>query len=375
MIQTYSTTIRRKEMDAVLTCMVDEKIGPGELNQRLISQIKDFFGCDGAVALRSPLTALKYALRALDFQKDGKIMISALAPFWHYKAVCDLGFEPLILDVDENTGLVTPEIISEGLKNGGRLLILHETNGILQDFKGIASLNIPVIEDVSQSAGAVYSIENEDEQNTEIKAGLFGIFSILGLEEKDVLTSGGGAILMAPKRRDWSVLKKYTDEVSSIELLPDLNCALAWIELKEFSRNEAIRKEIYNIYAHSCLSGKHKLFLRTKKSENFDEQKFKTENETDSESSERKVDLSSTMANFPLILASPFKDVKQYTQKKEIQIAQTYEDSVIAHLQEEFSESCIKAKSLYLRCANFPLYPRLSKNQVAKISKILGTLP
>ena len=32
MIQTYSTTIRRKEMDAVLTCMVDERIGPGELN-------------------------------------------------------------------------------------------------------------------------------------------------------------------------------------------------------------------------------------------------------------------------------------------------------------------------------------------------------
>ena len=34
MIQTYSSTIRRKEMDAVLTCMVDEKIGPGELNAR-----------------------------------------------------------------------------------------------------------------------------------------------------------------------------------------------------------------------------------------------------------------------------------------------------------------------------------------------------
>ena len=43
MIQTYSTTIRRKEMDAVLTCMVDEKIGPGELNLRFLSSVKEFF--------------------------------------------------------------------------------------------------------------------------------------------------------------------------------------------------------------------------------------------------------------------------------------------------------------------------------------------
>ena len=35
MIQTFSSTIRRREMDAVLTCMVDEKIGPGEINSRL----------------------------------------------------------------------------------------------------------------------------------------------------------------------------------------------------------------------------------------------------------------------------------------------------------------------------------------------------
>ena len=115
MIQTYSTTIRRKEMDAVLTCMVDEKIGPGELNARLIQTVKEFTKCDGAVALRSPAIALKYALQALDFEKGGKIMISALAPAWQYQTVESLGFEPLVLDVDEVTGLVTAEIVNEGI--------------------------------------------------------------------------------------------------------------------------------------------------------------------------------------------------------------------------------------------------------------------
>lgn len=378
MIQTYSTTIRRKEMDAVLTCMVDEKIGPGELNQRLITQIKDFFNVDGAVALRSPFSALKYALRALDFNKDEKIMISALAPYWHFEALTDLGYQILVLDVDESTGLVSKEIVENGIKNGGRLLLLHETNGILPDFKGIMELNIPVIEDVSQSAGSIYSFENPDAPDgiENRKAGLFGVFSILGLEEKDVLTCGGGSVLMAPKRRDWSVLKRFTDEVSKTELLPDLNCALAWIQLKEFNKNETARKQIYEIFSKSCMLGKHKLFIRTKKSlQNVENPEVAVNSSENSENLEKKVDFSSTMSNFPLILSSSFKDVKQYSAKKDIQIAQTFEDSVIAHKQEEFSENCIKAKSLFLRCADFPLYSRLSHSQVAKIAKILGTLP
>ena len=154
MIQTYSSTIRRKEMDAVLTCMVDEKIGPGELNARLIQQVKEFFKCDGAVALRSPAVALKYILLSLDFEKASKIMLSALAPAWQYQVVESLGYEPLVLDVSETDGLMPVEEIQKGIQNGGRLLLLHETEGILPDFDSILSLGIPVVEDISQSAGA-----------------------------------------------------------------------------------------------------------------------------------------------------------------------------------------------------------------------------
>ena len=76
-------------------------------------------------------------------------MISALAPAWQYQAVEALGYEPLVLDVDEVTGLVTAEIVSKGMQAGGRLLILHETEGILPDFDGIMQLGVQVIEDIS----------------------------------------------------------------------------------------------------------------------------------------------------------------------------------------------------------------------------------
>lgn len=372
MIRTYSTTIRRKEMDAVLTCMVDEKIGPGELNVRFIHSIKDFFCCDGAVALRTPKDALKYALLAIDFPIGEKIMISALAPAWHYQAIESLGYVPMVLDVDESNGLVNEEIVQRAINHGGRLLLLHESMGIVPDLDSLCSLGIPIIEDVSKSAGADVAINDENGNLIETKkVGSFGVYSILTLEEQDVITAGGGAVLMAPGRREWTVLKKYVDVMPRTELLPDINCALGWVQVKEFKNNEHTRKKIFSLYQRACMSGKHKIYPRdfSVVSSAF----------SDSDSSktlkEEEFNNSSTVACFPLVLSSSFKDVRQYAEKKGIEIRHAYEDSVIALKEEDLSDSCIRAKSLYLRCVLFPLYPRLSNQQVAKIVKVLGTLP
>lgn len=350
MIQTYSTTIRRKEMDAVLTCMVDEKIGPGELNAKLITQIKEFIKCDGAIALRSPAIALNYALMSMGLESGSKVMVSALAPAWQYQSLVSLGFEPLVLDVDELNGLVNEQIINEGIKQGGKVLILHETEGILPNLEEIVKLGVPIIEDISQSAGSAFSMTGDDGSATLQKmAGTFGVYSILGLEEKDVITAGGGAVLISPGRREWIVLKKYVDEAPLTDLLPDINAALAWVQVKEFARNEKTRKELFAMYQQACFIGRHKMYAR--------------EN-----------DNGSTACSFPLVLSSSYKDVKQYAAKKDIEINLAYENSIIA-LKDELSETCIHAKSLYLRCVHIPLYPRLTHAESSKIIKVLSSLP
>ena len=350
MIQTYSTTIRRKEMDAVLTCMVDEKIGPGELNAKLITQIKEFIKCDGAIALRSPAIALNYALMSMGLESGSKVMVSALAPAWQYQSLVSLGFEPLVLDVDELNGLVNEQIISEGIKQGGKVLLLHETEGILPNLEEIVKLGVPIIEDISQSAGSAFSMTGDDGSATLQKmAGTFGVYSILGLEEKDVITAGGGAVLISPGRREWIVLKKYVDEAPLTDLLPDINAALAWVQVKEFARNEKTRKELFAMYQQAGFIGRHKMYAR--------------ENEN-----------GSTACSFPLVLSSSYKDVKQYAAKKDIEINLAYENSIIA-LKDELSETCIHAKSLYLRCVHIPLYPRLTHAESSKIIKVLSSLP
>ena len=361
MIQTFSSTIRRKEMDAVLTCMVDEKIGPGELNGRFIQTLKEFTGCDGAVAFRSPSIAISYAFKALDLEKGTHVMLSALAPSWQYRAVEEFGYKPLVLDVNPETGVLDAQIVASGIKEGGRLLILHETMGILPNIDDIIALGIPVIEDISHSVGAVASEPISEQENSELqtvenrkkssrKAGSFGLFAIMGLEEFDTVTGGGGAVLMAGQRREWIVLKKYTDSAPRTDILPDLNSALAWIQLKEFSRNEQARKTLFAAYQRAVMSGKNRTFVRES-------------------------DEGSTIWSFPVVLNGSFKDAKQYAARKEIEIQLAYPDSVVSILDEQASANLKNAKSLSLRTVLFPLYPRLGSEAASKIVKVLGTLP
>ncbi len=340
-IQTFSSTIRRKEMDAVLTCMVEEKIGPGELNTRLIQKAKELFSLSGAVALRSPAIALKYALRMLELPEQSGVILSALAPSWQYTTTLELGYKPIIIDVSSESGLVTVDTVQEGIQNGGRVLLLHETMGQVPNFPPLLELGIPIIEDISQNAGATFE---------EKHVGKFGTFSILGLEQNDVLTAGGGALLIAGQSRNWAVLKNLIEKMPKTDLLADINAALGFIQFKEFARNEDIRKQLHESFLRSLMQGKHKSFIGQ---------------------SETAV---STVYSFPVILSGSFKDVKQYAQKKGIEICLAFEDS-IATVFEDACAHCTNANALSLRCALFPLYPRLGGTKSEKIIKVLATLP
>lgn len=350
MIQTYSSTIRRKEMDAVLTCMVDEKIGPGEMARRLVQSARDFFSVDGGLALRSPAVALKYVVRAFALEPGSGIVVSALAPLWQLQAVVDLGYRPVVVDVSPDTACVTVDSLEEGIRRGGRLIVLTETAGYLPDFDAIQALGVPFVEDVSRSVGSFRNLPEQEGGEPRVRrAGTWGVFSIMGLEDGDAVTGGGGAVLMAPARRDWSILRRMGEEAPSTDLLPDLNSALAYVQLREFPRNEAIRQDLFAAFQKALASGRHKGLLRTPGG-------------------------TSCAMSFPVVLSSGLKDVRQYAQRRGIEIRPAFSSSIAAFLDEEL-EGCINARSLCLRTVDFPLYPRLGSVHATAISKALGTLP
>ncbi|MDR0450004.1 MAG: DegT/DnrJ/EryC1/StrS family aminotransferase [Treponema sp.] len=390
-IEVYSPTIRRKEMDAVLTAMVEDKIGPGDQARLLIQIAKEQLRFDYCLALRSPAMALYFALKALNLAEGQGVLISALSPRYYHRVIEDLRLRPVYCDVRGDSPLMDRKNVEEAMagkkpESGIRCIVLHHTLGFLPDTASIAELGIPIIDDRSQSYGAGFLEEagrssgsGEASSPGESAAplpreaasgGPSGVFTILGLEERDLLTSGGGALLYALNRRDGSVLRNYGDLPPEYSL-PDMNAAMAVIQFRESARNLEKRLEIARIFTQSALRTRHRRFIQG------DEGRYNN-------------------YAFPLVLETGLKDVKAYARKKDIVVESAFENTLMGFalasdkgaalfsgaVEEEgkdpvprFQDLCPEAYSLSLRTVLFPLYPRLSSSEVERISKLIVTLP
>ncbi|MDR2738887.1 MAG: DegT/DnrJ/EryC1/StrS family aminotransferase [Treponema sp.] len=355
--EVYSPTIRRKEMEAVLTALVEGKIGPGEHTQSLVQIAKERLHFDYSLALRSPAVALFLALRSLNLETGQGVIISALSPQYYKQVIEDLFLVPIYADVMPSSAFIGPETIEAARSRpalaAARCVVLHHTLGYVPDMAAILGLGLPVIEDRSCSYGALPAEQPLDSAAAEGKTPpgapcQSGALTILGLEEKDMLTAGGGALLYAMNRRDAAVLRNYADLPREYGL-PDMNAAMAVVQFREVSRNLEKRREIANSYAQASLRTRHKRFVQN--------DAFEYNNYA-----------------FSLILETGMKDVKAYAKRKDIAVESALEDTLMgAGLVPP--ELCPESYSLSLRTAAFPLYPRLSGPEIEKVSKLILTLP
>jgi len=368
-IEVYSPTIRRKEMDAVLTAMVGDKIGPGDQAKFLIQTAREKIKFDYCLALRSPVIALHLALQSLNLERGQGVIVSALSPFYYDRVIKDLGLVPFYCDVPSSAACLNRESVEKALVSKGegldlRCIVLHHTLGYLNDVAGIAELGLPVIEDCSQSYGTYIQKESSSdggpaEQNEAgvdtpkepiaavFPVGNVGVFTILGLEERDMLTGGGGALLYATSRRDAAVLRNL-DDLPPEYGLPDMNAALAIVQFREAAKNLSKRREIARLYNRSALRTRHTRFVHS--------------------------DLEYNNYAFPLVLTQGVKDVKAYARKKNTAVENAFENTLVGSGIIP-PEQCPEAYSLSLRTVLFPLYPRLKLSDAERIEKLILTLP
>ena len=360
-------------MDAVLTTMVEDRVGPGEHTRFLIHTAKEIFGYDYCIALRSPAFALQLALEAFllkdlsepkadatedalqkertvyagmtrdtgdeNVPKGRGVIISALSPLYYERVIRSLGLIPMYCDTANDSPLMAGDKISALMEAKPLCIIFHYTLGYLPEAEMLSDLGIPVIEDCSQSAGTVLG---------EKRAGSFGTLSILGLEEKDMITAGGGALLFATNRRDAAVLRSL-GELPPEYLLPDLNAAMAAVQLREGEKNLARRRELAQIYVQSSLQTRHKRF---REAESMEYNNYA----------------------FSLILTSGAKDVKAYAKRKEIAVEEAFDTTLVGSGAIP-SAQCPCASSLALRTMLFPLYPRLGAQAADRVAKLIMALP
>jgi dTDP-4-amino-4,6-dideoxygalactose transaminase len=367
-IEVYSPTIRRKEMDAVLTALVEDRIGPGEQTRLLIQIAREKLGFDYCIALRSPVIALFSALSSLGLEEGRGVILSALSPQYYQNVLNNLKLKGIYADVQPGSALMSRETVEKAVQSKPegcdvRAIILHHTLGYLPNVQAVSELGIPVIEDCSQSYGA---LGRQTAATAGAQApGTNGVFTILGLEERDMLTSGGGALLYAFNRRDASALRNM-GELPPEYGLPDMNAAMGVVQFREAHKNLDRRREIAKVYNQAASRTRHKCFVQSR-------EVTPTYQDAQSQGDLSQEDCYNNYA-FSLILETGMKDVKAYARRKEIVVENAFENTLAGSGMVPM-EQCPEACSLSLRTVLFPLYPRLRAEEVERVSKLITTLP
>lgn len=331
--------IRRKDMDSVLSCLVEDAAEPGSFLSKFLRTAKEQLGFDQGAAFRSPISALGAALDSFALPEGSTVALSALSPAYYARVLTDKHFTPLWLDVAPDTGCLDPDSLSKA-RESARLLLLYEGAGILPNPSEYIDLGIPVIEDVSESLGAFIG---------QTKAGALGAITMLGMERGGLVTAGGGALLFASGRREAQVLRNLADSLPAELAMTDLNAALGISQIRAVERAFDRRRVLARLFEDALARSKHTPLRLPGEGE-------------------------PAYFGLPVVLPSGVKDVRAYARKKEVDTALAFEGSCIARsLVPE--GACPRAASLALRCLVFPLHPRIGKSAALKVSKVLATLP
>ena len=96
LIRFFKPTLRRKDMDAVLQTMVDEKIGPGERRRDFLKQFAQYVDLKDGITDRSYPSALATALKAVGVKAGDKVIISVLSPEIYRTVIESLGATMLL---------------------------------------------------------------------------------------------------------------------------------------------------------------------------------------------------------------------------------------------------------------------------------------
>jgi dTDP-4-amino-4,6-dideoxygalactose transaminase len=156
-------------------------------------------------------------------------------------------------------------------------------------------------------------------------------------------------LLLGRGKKELGALRKTSGNEMREIFLPDLNAALGLTQIKSIERFVERRKEIAAIFSRAVMQSRHKMLIQKNEGENV-------------------------FYSFPVLLGSGIKDVQSYTRKKNIDTRPAFADSIMTLLEDRERDLPI-AKSLFLRCLLFPLYPTLTKSSITLIEKVLSTLP
>jgi perosamine synthetase len=373
-VPVFRPTVKRKDMGSVLSCIVSDRLGPGEISRDLVSRVCHLLGHAGGISLASSYLAVSAALDAIGLAASDAVILPALAPAAWLRVVRDKGMVPLVADVDPESGSLDPAKVAALAARGAKAIMVHHATGIITDVEALRAHGLPIVEDASQALGG---------KTGETACGSSGDVCLLSMDPEYIVTCGGGALVLGRSRQTAAALKRIQEGSPLYAPLADMNAALGISQVGALESFVQVRREVAAAYAQALMKSRHKALVQ-------------------------KNDAEQVLSSFPVVLATGMKDVRTYALKKNVDTIPAFAGTIAAlevpmgeepsamtdapaaappaaegtadmpAVEQPRSEpvaACPNARSLVLRCLLFPLYPTLGKRDVEAVCRVLSTMP
>ncbi|ELW9442053.1 UDP-4-amino-4-deoxy-L-arabinose aminotransferase [Pluralibacter gergoviae] len=253
-----------EEIAAVTEVLQSGWITTGPKNQALEKAFCDLTGNQHAIAVSSATGGMHVTLMALGIQQGDEVITPSLTWVSTLNMIALLGAEPVMIDVDRDTLLVTPEAIEAAITPRTKAIIPVHYAGAPVDIDAIRAIgerySIPVIEDAAHAAGTRYKGKHVGAEGT-------AIFSFHAI--KNMTCAEGGLIVTDNDRLAKRIrsLKFHGLGVDAFDRqaygrapqaeviepgfkynLADINAAIALVQLAKLEQLNARRREIARRY-------------------------------------------------------------------------------------------------------------------------------
>ena len=165
-------SLGEEELAAVKSVFESGWITTGPKNAELEEAFCQLTGNQHAIAVSSATAGMHVTLLALGIQPGDEVITPSLTWVSTINIITLLGATPVMIDIDRDTLMLTPELIEAAITPRTRAIIPVHYAGAPADIDAIRAIGerhgIPVIEDAAHAAGCYYKEKHVGQQGTAI---------------------------------------------------------------------------------------------------------------------------------------------------------------------------------------------------------------
>ncbi len=397
-------------MHAVLECLVSEEVGPGPIAGQLIGEAAAALDCRGGLALAdygaAATAALHLAIETGAGDEDSPaggprpVLMSALAPLRYVYAARAAGRQPLLVDVDPETGCLDGESMQRMLAHRPCALVIGHVLGADEPLDEVRAAGVPIVEDVSAGILGIemdraYTASGRPPAARRARANgaaaraadgspadqppgqpaspalraPAGDVLVIGLQAPGVLAAGGGGLVLARSPRGRRSLAGCRARFGWAELA-DVNAALALAQWHDLAAGRVRCAELAARFRDAVARSRHRTLAPA----------------------------ATPGPLFPVVVADGLRAAQRYATRHHVETRLACEGSAITGLLPEeddaapaaatahgladdwsggaaIGERLAGAQEMARRSLVFPLYPDLRDTQAGQVARVLATLP